>query len=119
MFVRRGVRFSMNPYQAVFLTIAVSIPVVTLAGIGRAALCAYRSQRAGKASFTLMSAAAILVLLAVFSIDVIAWFAYGVGHMEKNAKTDLILLSSTVVPTYLAAFGIWRLAIAFERRLDS
>ena len=107
----------MDPYQLVFLAAALSLPLVALVAIGRAALCIFRSQKAKHRWFTVFSSLGILLMLAILAADVVIWFIYGVAHTGKDASTDLILLASTGAPIYVGALCIWWLSRYLETRL--
>lgn len=108
----------MDLFQTVFLTAALSLPVVTLIALGRAALCVFRSHQAKHLKFTLFSILAMVIMLVVFAAVIVVWFAYGVAHTGKNATTDLVVLASTGIPVYVGAFCVWRLSVYMENRFE-
>ncbi len=105
----------MNLVQTIFVTIALSGPIAALIGIGIAALCFFRSRRAKSATFAVVSVLSGLTLLALLAAIIVVWFIYGVAHTGKDATTDLVVLSSTVVPAYLGAFAAWRFSVYLKK----
>ncbi len=108
----------MDMYQSIFLTAALSLPIVTLIVIGRSALCVFRSHKAKHLKFTIFSILGIVVLLVIFASVIVVWFIYGVAHTGKDVSTDLVLLASTGTPVYVGVFFVWRLSIYMEKRLE-
>ena len=68
--------------------------------------------------FVFLSSLGIVFMIGILAFDVVVLFGYGVAHTGKNTSNDLVVLAITVIPTYLGAFGIWRLSIFMERRLN-
>ena len=108
----------MSTWQTIFIAVAFSGPIATLAGVVRAALCFYRSARAKHLLFSIFSGVAILALLTIFAAIIVVWFGYGVAHTGKDTKTDLMVLAATVAPAYVGVFFIWRLVLYIEKRLS-
>ncbi len=108
----------MNFVQTIFVTIALSGPIAALIGIGLATLCFFRSRKAKNATFAVVSVLSALAFLALLAAIIVVWFIYGVAHTGKDATTDLVVLSSTVVPAYLGAFAAWRFSVYLKRRLS-
>jgi ABC-type proline/glycine betaine transport system permease subunit len=108
----------MNFVQTIFVTIALSGPIAALIGIGIAALCFFRSRKAKNATFAVVSVLSALALLALLATIIVVWFIYGVAHTGKDATTDLVVLSSTVVPAYLGAFAAWRFSVYLKKKLS-
>ena len=108
---------AMDFYKYFFFTVGLSTPIVILIGLGRAALCIFRSVKAKQLKFTIFSSLGIVILLVIFSANVVIWFAYGVGHSGKRISTELILLASTCTSVFIGVYGIWKLSQYIERRL--
>jgi hypothetical protein len=102
--------------QSVIIGIAFSGPIAIFIGIGRAIMFLDRSIRAKHTKFAVLAGLGILILLALLAAIVVVWFAYGVAHTGKDATTDLVVLSSTVIPAYIGVFGIWRLSGYLEKK---
>lgn len=101
----------MSAYQFFFATVALSLPIVTLIAIGRS----LRAKRLKLALFSLLGVAGLLSILLVAAV---LWFGYGVAHSQKDLRTDLMLLVITGIPIYAGAYGVWRLAVNIENRLE-
>ena len=108
----------MTAYQLIFATVALSLPVVTLIAVGRNSLCFYRSLNTKYLKLTLLSLLGTAGLLGVFSVAVVLWFGYAVTHSQKDEWTDLTLLAITGIPIYAGAYGLWRLAVHIESRME-
>jgi hypothetical protein len=67
----------------------------------------------------IISVAGLIGMVAALSAVVIVLFGYGVVHTGKTAKTDLIVLFSTVPPFFLVSFGLWLLGGKLNSRLRS
>lgn len=106
----------MNFVQTIFVTIALSGPIAALIGIGIAVLCFFRSRKAKNATFAVVSVLSALAFLALLAAIIVVWFIYGVAHTGKDATTDLVVLSSTVVPAYLGAFAAWRFSVYLKKK---
>ncbi len=106
----------MNAYTAFILAILLSLPVIGLVAIVRSLSCAYQCRKAKKTTFFILSCLYIVIMLGVLAFVVIVLFAYGVAHTGKSASTDLIVLASTVIPTYLVAGSIWFLCKFMEKK---
>ena len=109
----------MDFIQSGFLAVALSGPVAALIGAGRAALCLFRSSKAKHLMFAILSGLGMLILLVLFAAIIVVWFGYGVAHTRKSQSTDLAILAGTVGTAYLGTFGIWRLALYIEKRLNN
>jgi hypothetical protein len=107
----------MNLNQSVFLSAALSLPVVTVIAIIRAALCIYRSKKKKHLMFTVFASLNIVLMLVIFSGVAIVWFTYAVAHTGKDASTDLIILAGTGAATYAGACLVWWLSQFMESRL--
>ncbi len=106
----------MNAYTAFILAILLSLPVIGLVAIVRSLSCAYQCRKAKKTTFFILSCLYIVIMLGVLAFVVIVLFAYGVAHTGKSASTDLMVLASTVIPTYLVAGSIWFLCKFMEKK---
>ena len=109
----------MSVDQTLVISIILSLPLIGLVTIGRAAVCVYRSYKAKSKIFVFLSSLGIVLMIGMLAFVVIVLFGYGVAHSGKTASTDLMVLAITVIPTYLGAFGIWRLSIFMERRINN
>lgn len=108
----------MNFVQSIFVIVAFSGPIAILIGVALTALCFVRSRRAKNAKFAVVSGLGAFTLLALLAAIIVVWFAYGVAHTGKDATTDLVVLSSTVVPAYLGAFAAWRFSVYLKKKLS-
>lgn len=108
----------MSAYQSIFATVAFSLPIVTLIAIGRNSFCIFRSLRAKRLKLALFSLLGVAGLLGAFLVAAVLWFGYGVAHSQKDLRTDLMLLVITGIPIYAGAYGVWRLAVTIENRLE-
>ena len=61
----------------------------------------------------------MIIMISVLAFDVVVLFAYGVAHTGKSASSDLIVLASAIIPTYLIAVSAWFLSSFMEKRLNS
>jgi high-affinity K+ transport system ATPase subunit B len=95
------------------------MPIIGLVAIVRTAVCVYRSYKAKSKLFVLLSSLSIILMIGIMAFVVIVLFGYGVAHTGKDASTDIVILAITVIPTYIGAFGIWRLSIFIESRLNT
>ena len=98
--------------------VILSVPIVSLAAIVRAGLCAIRCRRARHLKFTIFSILCIVLVLALLAAVVVVWFVYAVAHTGKDASSDLVVLASTTVPIYAGSVLVWWLAVWMERRLE-
>lgn len=94
----------------------MSLPLVTLAAIGRATWCVLRCGKAGRVKSAVLAGLGIVMLACVFAAVAVAWFAYGVAHTGKDAGTDLMVLGTTGAAIYAAALGLWRGCLFMEHR---
>ncbi|WP_290699557.1 hypothetical protein [Amphritea sp.] len=101
----------------ILFSLIVSLPIVGLLSICRSFVCGYRSYQASKTAFVILSVAYILIMLIVLAFDLVVLFGYGVAHTGKSSTNDLIVLSVTVIPTYVVTAGLWLLCRYMERRL--
>ena len=109
----------MSFFRSIFAFIAFSGPFATLFGVALAALCLVRSVRAKNLKFAVASVLGVLTLLALLAAIIVVWFIYGVAHTGKDATTDLIVLASTIAPSYLGAFAAWRFSAYLKRMFVS
>ena len=105
----------MDIVQAIVLGLALSGPISVLIGMGRAVMCLDRSVRAHNTRSALLAALAIFLLFALLAVILVVWFGYGVAHTGKDARTDAIVLASTVIPSYIGVYSVWRLSGKLER----
>lgn len=103
--------------QNILFSLIISLPIVGLFSICRSVLCSYRSYKASKTAFVILSVASVLIMLVVLTFDLVVLFGYGVGHTGKSGTNDLIVLAVTVMPTYVVTAGLWLLCRYMERRL--
>ena len=82
------------------------------------AIFGYRSFKVKNKVFVFLSILGIILMIGILAFVVIVLFGYGVAHTGKNTTNDLIVLAITVIPTYVGAYGIWRLAIFGETKLN-
>lgn len=108
----------MSAYSIIILSILFSLPIVGLMAIVRAVVCAYRSSKAKWKKFVYVSVVNIILMLAILAFVVVVLFGYGVAHTGKTVSNDFVVLAITAIPTYLGAFGSWRLSIFIEGRLS-
>ncbi len=104
--------------QILVVSIILSMPIIGLVAIVRTAVCVYRSYKAKSKLFVFLSSLSIILMIGILAFVVIVLFWYGVAHTGKDASTDIAVLAITVIPTYIGAFGIWRLSIFIESRLN-
>jgi len=109
----------MNAYQAFIFAILLSLPVIGLAAILRSLSCAYQCLKAKNITFFILSCLYIVIMISVLAFVVVVLFAYGVAHTGKSASTDLMVLASTIIPTYLVAGSVWFLSRFMEKRLNN
>ena len=107
----------MSISQIIIVSVLLSLPLIGLIATGRAVLCAWRCQKIRKTAYVILSCLYVVIMIGVLIFAVVVLFGYGVAHSGKNASTDLIVLSITVVPTYVAACAIWFLSRHMEKRL--
>ena len=108
----------MNLYQTVVISVILSLPLVGLLTIGRTAIFGYRSLKVKNKLCVFLSILGIILMIGILAFVVIVLFAYGVGHTGKNTSNFLIVLAITIIPTYVGAYGIWRLATFVETKLN-
>jgi hypothetical protein len=87
--------------------VILSLPVVSLVAMGKAAVFAYRSLRVRNKWFTLVSLLCIVAMIGILAFVVVVLFIYGVSHGEKNTESDLVVLALTAFPTYICAASVW------------
>lgn len=97
--------------------LALSVSLATLLVVGRFVWCLVEALRARRFAIAAVSAAGIAIIILLFAAVVIVWFAYGVAHTGKDARTDLILLLSTIPPFFIASIGLWLLGGKLWSRL--
>jgi hypothetical protein len=100
-------------------TLAVSVLLAVVLVVGRLLWCLVIAIRARRYQIMIISVVGLVGMVAALSAVVIVWFGYGVAHTGKNAKTDLIVLFSTVPPFFLVSFGLWLLGGKLYLRLRS
>ena len=105
-------------YQVFFAAVALSLPIVTLAAIGRQLWSIFRSLRTKHFKFAAISTLGLAGILGLFAVALVLWFGYGVAHSKKDVGTDLLLLAVTGIPIYAAAYGLWRSARYFDANND-
>ena len=97
--------------------LALAVSLATLLVAGRYLWSLVDSLRARRFAIATLSVAGIAVILLLFCAVVIVWFAYAVAHTGKDARTDLILLLSTIPPFFIASIGLWLLGGKLRSRL--
>ena len=100
-------------------TLALSVLLAVILVVGRLLWCLGIAIRARRYQIMIISVVGLVGMVAALSAVVIIWFGYGVAHTGKNAKTDLIVLFSTVPPFFLVSFGLWLLSGKLHLRLRS
>jgi len=98
---------------AISVLIAVILVIVRLLG------CLVIAVRARRYQILIVSVVGLVGMLAALGAVVVVWFGYGVAHTGKSARTDLIVLFSTVPPFFLVSFGLWLLGGKLYSRLQS
>ncbi len=106
----------MDP-QTFLEILALCVLLAVILVVGRLLWCLLIAYRARRYQILLISVVGLVGMIATLGIVVIVWFGYGVAHMEKNAKTDLVVLFSTVPPFFLVSFGLWLLGGKLHARL--
>ena len=101
--------------QSIFAIVAFSGPIAILIGIAFAVLCLVRSCKAKSVKFAVVSGLGVLTLLFLLAAIIVVWFAYGVAHTGKDAKTDLMVIAVTNVPAYIGAFAAWRFSAYLKK----
>lgn len=99
--------------------LALSVLLAVVLVVGRLLWCLVIATRARRYKIMIISVVGLVGMVAALSTVVIVWFGYGVAHTGKNAKTDLIVLFSTVPPFFLVSFGLWLLGGKLQLRLRS
>ena len=97
--------------------IALSSLIAILIGVVRAVVCLVHSIKGKHVLFATVAGMEIVILITLFAAMIVVWFGYGVAHTGKDATTDIIVLASTVVPAYIAAYGVWRLSSYLDHRI--
>jgi len=100
-------------------TLAFTVLLAAIFVVGRLLWCLVIAIRARRYQIMIISFVGMVSMVAALSTVVIVWFGYGVAHTGKNAKTDLIVLFSTVPPFFLVSFGLWLLGGKLDLRLRS
>lgn len=95
--------------------LAVLLTVLLVTGrLGWCAILAVRARRIRVAALAVAGMVCVAVLLA----SVLAWwFLLGVSHRQKDVGDTYAVMAGTGIPLFLASFGLWRLAAAFQSRL--
>ena len=103
--------------QTIIAILALSVLLATLLVAGRFIWCLVDALRARRFAIAAVSAAGIAVIVLLLAAVVIVWFAYAVAHTGKDARTDLIILLSTIPPFFIASIGLWLLGGKLWSRL--
>lgn len=99
--------------------LALFVLLAVILVVGRFLWCLVIATRARRYQILMLSVVGLVGMVAALGTVVIVWFGYGVAHTEKNAKTDLIVLFSTVPPFFLVSFGLWLLGGKLQLQLRS
>ena len=106
----------MDP-QTFLEILAFSVLLAFILVVWRLLWCLVNAIRVRRYRIVIISVVGLLGMVSAISAVVIVWFGYGVAHTGKSAKTDLIVLLSTVPPFFLVSFGLWLLGGKLRSRL--
>ena len=98
---------AMELLNTIYISLALSEPIVMLIALLRTFICIYQSRRFRHLKFTIFSILIAILLLLIFSAIVVVWFGYGVGHTGKSQSTDLIVLTGTLSFAYIGSILAW------------
>jgi hypothetical protein len=99
----------------IYLSLALSEPIVILVALLRTFVCIYRSHRSKQIKFTVYSILNAILLLLILSAIVVVWFGYGVSHSGKNQSTDLIVLTGTISIASLGSILAWWFSVNMDK----
>ncbi len=102
--------------QIILAGLVLSLPLVGVIAIGRTLWCIFRCRKAEKMITVILASVSVLIMVAILAFDVVVLFGYGVAHTGKDTATGLLVLGITIIPTYLAAIGIWLSCRSIERK---
>ena len=108
----------MDP-QTFLEILAFSVLLAFILVVWRLLWCLVNAIRVRRYRIVIISVVGLLGMVSALSAVVIVWFGYGVAHTGKSAKTDLIVLLSTVPPFFLISLGLRLLGGKLRLRLRS
>jgi hypothetical protein len=101
--------------NTVYITLALSEPIVILIAFLRTSICIYRSHQSRHLKFKIISILIAVLLLLLIPVIVVVWFGYGVSHGGKSYQTDLIVLAGTFSLAYISSLLAWWASAYMDR----
>ena len=103
---------------AVIKILGFAVLLMTLIVGLRFLTCLVASLRARRYLIFVFSTLGFVGIMGAFGMVVIAWFAYAVAHIGKDARTDLMVLLFTVPPFFVVSIVLWLLCGNLRARLQ-